>query len=129
MRMSMKRGIAAAALVSGLLADISAAAPQVGFVDAAQVMFVPVWLPPLDGAPTGGVQLDVDPRGAQVYVDGKLAGLIREFSGYYKHLEIAAGPHIVTIIAPDYEPLIVPVLVSPGRTMTFRGTLTRAYGR
>ena len=129
MRMSMKRGIAAAAIVSGLLADISAAAPQVGLADAAQVMFVPVWLPPLDGAPTGGVQLDVDPRGAQVYVDGKLAGLIREFSGYYKHLEIAAGPHIVTIIAPGYDPLIVPVLVSPGRTMTFRGTLTRAYGR
>jgi hypothetical protein len=127
--MSMKRGIAAAAIVSGLLADTLAAAPQVGFGDAAQVVFVPVWIPPLEGAPPGGVQLDVDPRGAQVYVDGKLVGLIREFSGYYKHLEIAAGPHIVTIIAPDYEPLIVPVLVSPGRTMTFRGTLTRAYGR
>ena len=129
MPMSMKRGIAAAAIVSGLLADTSAAAPQVWFGDAGQVMFVPVWIPPLEGAPTGGVQLDVDPRGAQVYVDGKLVGLIREFSGYYKHLEIAAGPHIVTIIAPDYDPLIVPVLVSPGRTMTFRGTLTRAYGR
>ena len=129
MPMSMKRGIAAAAIVSGLLADASAAAPQVGFGGGGHVMFVPVWIPPLEGAPTGGVQLDVDPRGAQVYVDGKLVGLIREFSGYYKHLEIAAGPHIVTIIAPDYDPLIVPVLVSPGRTMTFRGTLTRAYGR
>jgi PEGA domain len=130
MSVFMKRGIAVAAIVSGLLADASAAAPQVGFGDAGHlVMFVPVWIPPLEGAPTGGVQLDVDPRGAQVYVDGKLVGLIREFSGYYKHLEIAAGPHLVTIIAPDYEPLIVPVLVSPGRTMTFRGTLTRAYGR
>ena len=125
----MKRGIAVAAIVLGLLADTSAA-PQVGFgVAGHQIMFVPVWIPPLEGAPTGGVQLDVDPRGAQVYVDGKLVGLVSEFSGYYKHLEIAAGPHLVTIIAPDYEPRTVPVMVSPGRTLTYRGTLTRAYGR
>jgi len=29
----------------------------------------------------------------------------------------------------DYEPLIVEVMVLPGRTTTYRGTLTRAPGR
>jgi hypothetical protein len=81
----MKRGIAAAAIMLGLLADTSTAEPQ--------------------------------------------ACVIREFSGYYKHLELAAGPHLVTIIAPNYEPLTIPVLVSPGHTLTYRGTLTRAHGR
>jgi hypothetical protein len=93
------------------------------------VVFFPVQIPALEGAPTGGVQLDVDPRSAQVYVDGTHVGVIREFSGYYKHLELAAGPHVVTIIAPDYEPLTIPVLVSPGHTLTYRGTLTRVLGR
>jgi hypothetical protein len=88
-----------------------------------------VWIPALEGAPTGGVQLDVDPRSAQVYVDGTEAGVISEFSGYYNHLELVAGPHLVTILAPDYEPLTLPVLVTPGRTLTYRATLTRAHGR
>ena len=129
MTTSMKRGFAGAAIVLGLVAEISAAAPQVLVGVAHQVIFVPVWIPSLEGAPTGGVQLDVDQRSAQVYVDGKPAGLVGEFSGYYKHLELVAGPHFVTIVAHNYEPLTIAVLVSPGQTLTFRGTLTRAYGR
>ena len=91
------------------------------------VMFFPVQIA-REGAPTGRVQLDVDPGSALVYVDGKHVGVVTEFSGY-KHLELVTGPHFVTIIAPHYEPLTVPVLVSRGHTVTYRGTLTRAYGR
>ena len=129
--MSMKRGIAAAAIVLGLLASHSAAEPQARAVPlwSQNVVFVPVQIPVLEGAPTGGVQLDVDPRSAQVYVDGTRVGVISEFSGYYKHLELGAGPHYVTMIAPGYEPLTIHVLVSPGHTLTYRGTLTRAHGR
>lgn len=131
MTVSMKRGIAAAAIVLGLLTNSSAAEPQVlgSLLWSQNVAFFPVQIPVLKGAPTGGVQLDVDPRSAQVYVDGTYVGLISEFSGYYKHLELVAGPHFVTMIAPHYEPLTIPVLVSPGHTLTYRGTLTRAYGR
>jgi hypothetical protein len=86
-------------------------------------------VPPPEGAPTGGVQLDIEPRRAQVYVDGAYVGVVSAFSGYYQHLDLVAGPHLVTIVAPNYEPLIIHVMVSPGRTMTYRGTLTRAYGR
>ena len=118
----MKRGIAAAAIVLGLLPDTSAAEPQAWVFHCACFRA-------LEGAPTGGVQLAVDPRSAEVYVDGTYVGVIRAFSGYYKHLELAAGPHLVTIIAPNYEPLTIPVLVSPGHTLTYRGTLTRAHGR
>jgi hypothetical protein len=124
----MKRGIAAAAIVSGLLAATLAAEPQVRVGDSG-LMFFPVLIPVLQGAPTGGVQLDVDPRSAQVYVDGTRVGVIRDFSGYYRHLELSAGPHLVTIVAPSYEPLTISVVVSPGHTLTYRGALTRAYGR
>jgi len=85
--------------------------------------------PPLEGAPLGGVQLDVEPRRAQVFVDGSYAGLVEEFSGYFHHLEVPAGPHDISIVADGYEPLSLHVLVSPGATLTQRATLARAYGR
>ena len=91
---------------------------------------VPAALGPLpDGAPIGGVQLDIEPRRAQVYVDGTHVGLVSDFSGYYQHLDLVAGLHLITILAPNYEPLIIHVVVSPGHTTTYRGTLTRANGR
>lgn len=82
---------------------------------------------PTEGAPNGGLQLDVQPWRAQVYVDGVLAGVVEDFRGYYRHLDLVAGPHLIGIVAPDYRPLIIEVMVSPGHTSTFRGTLTRHY--
>lgn len=79
--------------------------------------------------PLGGVQLDVDPRRALVYVDGLFAGLVEYFSGYFQHLDATAGSHVIEMVAPGYEPLAIEVLVSPGRTTTYRGTLTRTPGR
>ena len=75
--------------------------------------------------PTGGLQIDVEPRRALVYVDGRHAGTVEAFSGYYRHLDLAAGPHILELFADGYEPLSAEVLVTPGRTTTYRGTLNR----
>ena len=84
---------------------------------------------PLEGAPVGGLQLDIDPRRAQVFVDGTYAGVVEEFSGYYHHLELPAGPHDISVVASGYEPLSFHVIISPGATMTQRASLSRAYGR
>jgi hypothetical protein len=108
--------------------------PQIG-LGWGSFGYVPQWV--WDGAPVtlpanaplGGVQLDIDPRRAQVYVDGVYTGLVSDFSGYYHHLDLVAGPHVVTIVAADYEPLVLQLTVSPGRTLTHRATLMRAYGR
>jgi hypothetical protein len=82
--------------------------------------------PPLgEDAPTGGVQLDVLPWSAQVFVDGALAGRVEEFRGYYQHLTLPAGPHVIAIVHPGYDPLAVDVVVVPGRTITWRATLSR----
>jgi hypothetical protein len=77
----------------------------------------------------GGVQLDVQPWRAEVYVDGAYAGIVNDFTGYYRPLELIPGPHTLTIVANDFDPLFVDVVVIPGRTITYRGTLTRASGR
>jgi hypothetical protein len=78
---------------------------------------------PLTDGPTGGVQLDVQPWRASVFVDGVYTGRVDDFKGYYQHLEIVAGPHLITIIEPGYLPLVYDVMVVPGRTTTLRGTL------
>jgi len=98
------------------------------------VLFDPYWwqelAPPPDlSRPIGGVQLDVEPRRALVYVDGLLAGTVDDYSGYYHHLPATGGVHTIEMIAPDYDPLIITVTVSPDRTTTYRGSLNRAAGR
>ena len=78
-----------------------------------------------DGRPIGGLQLDVEPRRAMVYVDGRFAGLVEQFSGYYRHMDIPAGLHRIELVAADFDPLVADVSVSPGRTTTYRASLTR----
>ena len=83
---------------------------------------------PYDSNLVGGLQLDVQPWRAEVYVDGVYAGVVENFTGYYRHLDLVAGPHMISIFASDYDPLFFEVVVSPGQTTTFRGTLTRTSG-
>jgi hypothetical protein len=81
---------------------------------------------PLKEGPIGGVQLDVLPWRANVFVDGVRVGQVSDFNGYYKHLEIAAGPHEIMVLEPGYDPLILDAVVVPGRTVTYRYTLNEA---
>ena len=85
--------------------------------------------PPPGPRPMGGLQLDVEPRRALVYLDGVLVGTVDQFKGYFQHLETTAGYHIVEFISPDYQPLVTEVTVVPEKTTTYRASLTRASGR
>jgi hypothetical protein len=87
----------------------------------------PVPLP--DDAPTGGVQLDVTPWRSRVYADGVLMGRVGDFSGYYHPLELVAGPHQITIVDEGYQPMVLDVVVTPGRTITSRATLAEQVSR
>lgn len=87
------------------------------------------FLPPVaDDRPLGGLQLDVEPRRAQVFVDGAYVGRVEEFSGYYQHLDLPAGPHTIEMFEAGYDPLATYVVVSPGKTATYRGTMNRSSG-
>ena len=79
--------------------------------------------PTISDGPTGGVQLDVQPWRARVYVDGVYVGRVDDFKGYYQHLDVVAGPHQIVIVEPGYLPLVFETNVVPGRTITYRGTL------
>jgi hypothetical protein len=73
---------------------------------------------------TGWVALDVDGGGdQQVYLDGYYVGTPLELGG---QLELEAGPHVIEIRATGYHPLRIPINVAPGRSISYRGTLTMA---
>ena len=101
-------------------------APGVGDESVAELP--PLMLPP-GPRPAAGLQLDVEPRRAFVYLDGIFVGTVDQFKGYFQHLETTAGYHLVEFVAPDYDPLIVEVAVAPNKTTTYRASLNRAAGR
>jgi hypothetical protein len=78
---------------------------------------------PAQARPIGGVQLALEPRRAQVFVDGLYAGLVDDFAGYYRHLSLPAGYHRIEVFASGYLPLILDVTVVPDRTITYRQSL------
>ena len=61
----------------------------------------------LEDGPTGGLQLDVQPWRAAVFVDGVYAGRVDDYSGYYKHLELVAGSHQIVVVESGYRPLVI----------------------
>lgn len=72
---------------------------------------------------SGEVRLRVEPRWAEVYVDGFYAGTVDDFDGTFQSLRLESGPYHVEIVAPGYETLEVDLRVMPGQKITYRGVL------
>jgi hypothetical protein len=78
-----------------------------------------------DFGDTGSVRLQVEPKDAQVYVDGYYAGIVDEFDGHFQHLDLSPRPHHVEIRAPGHPPLAFDVVIQPHHKTDYRGTLLR----
>ena len=68
----------------------------------------------------GSIRFRVDPKGAQIYIDGALVGTVDEFDGLSSHLEIEAGSHELRLKAPGYEVYTATINVPASRTTTQR---------
>ena len=71
----------------------------------------------------GELRLAVNPRDADVYVDGYFAGRVDEFDGTFQSLKLQSGPHHIQIIAQGFAPLDFDVRIEPGQKTTYRGAL------
>ncbi|MGV3517892.1 PEGA domain-containing protein [Luteitalea sp.] len=81
---------------------------------------------PLDAnGPTGGLRLKVEPRDAEVYVDGFYAGRVDDFDGAMQRLKIVQGAHRIELRAAGYETTTFDVNVLAGETTTYRTELKR----
>jgi hypothetical protein len=71
----------------------------------------------------GRVRLKVQPRDAEVWVDGYYAGTVDDFDGMFQALRLDSGGYRIEVRKPGFETLTFDVRVQPDRTVTFRGTM------
>ena len=71
----------------------------------------------------GGVRLKVEPKDAEVYVDGYYAGIVDDFDGTWQQLRLDDGGHRIEVRKPGLTTLTFDVMVQPGRTITYRGEM------
>jgi hypothetical protein len=75
------------------------------------------------GYDVGSVKVKVQPRDAEVWVDGYYTGTVDDFDGMFQALRLDSGPYRIEIRKPGFETLTFDVRVQPERTITFRGTM------
>jgi hypothetical protein len=73
----------------------------------------------------GELRLDVEPRHAQVFVDGYYAGVVDDFDGAFQSLKLEPGAYRIDISAPGFETLTFDVRLNPGQDIRYRGILRR----
>jgi hypothetical protein len=71
------------------------------------------------GAAYGGVRIQGAPRDAQVFVDGYYVGVVDDFDGSFKHLNLEAGVHRIELRIAGGQPMQFEVNVQPGQTITY----------
>jgi hypothetical protein len=75
------------------------------------------------GSLRGNLWLDVEPNGAQVYVDGFFHGTVADCQRTPAGLNLATGWHRLEFRAPGFETPAINVTVEPNRTTRYQGTL------
>ena len=68
----------------------------------------------------GSLKLAVQPKNADVFVDGYFAGIVDEFDGFFQSLGVAPGGHSVTLWCQGYRTVTQQVYVQMGDTLKLR---------
>ena len=71
----------------------------------------------------GGVRLHVEPRSAQVFVEGYFVGTVDDFDSG-QGLPLESGPQSIEISSEGYESLQLKVWILPDETITYEADLT-----
>ena len=74
------------------------------------------------------MRLDIEPRDAQVYIDGAYAGLVDDFDGVFQSLRLEAGQYHVEVVLPGFETLNFDVYIRPGEKTTYRADMLPERG-
>jgi hypothetical protein len=71
----------------------------------------------------GGLSFDITPSTAQLFIDGRLAGTVGEFTPNSQPVGVAAGRHHLEVHAPGYQTLALDVDVVAGQVTPYQGSL------
>jgi len=70
------------------------------------------------GLAYGGVRIEGAPKDAQVFADGYYVGVVEDFDGPVRHLNLPAGAHQIEIRPAGVQPIAFTVNVQPGETVS-----------
>lgn len=66
------------------------------------------------------LKLEVQPKDAEVFIDGHLAGKVDDFDGFFQRLTVDAGGHDVTIYKPGFRTVTQNIYLQPGSTFKLK---------
>ena len=79
-----------------------------------------------DYGPGGAsLKVGVEPKTAEVFVDGYLAGIVDQFDGMFQSLSVEPGEHEVTIYQEGFKSIRQRLYLSAGSTMRVKGALEK----
>jgi hypothetical protein len=79
-----------------------------------------------DYGPGGAsLKVEVQPKTAEVFVDGYLAGIVDQFDGMFQSLAIEPGEHEVTVYQEGYRSIRQRLYLSAGSTLRMKGVLEK----
>lgn len=71
----------------------------------------------------GSLRLQVEPRQAEVFVDGYYAGVVDDFDGAFQRLRVEPGEHEVQLYLQGYRSVHQQVYLQPDKTFNIRETM------
>lgn len=63
--------------------------------------------------PSADLRIQVQPKQAEVYIDGYLVGTVDSFDGVFQRLDVPLGEHEITIYSPGYRTISQRMLFRP----------------
>lgn len=75
------------------------------------------------GYAAASVRIQVEPKNAEVYVDGHLAGMVDSFDGFFQRLQVAPGGREITIYREGFRSYSERLYLRVGQTYTMRQVL------
>jgi hypothetical protein len=86
------------------------------------------WYPPYAyaGVPDlfGSLRLQVEPKTAEVFIDGHFAGTVDDFDGFFQRLRVEPGEHELELYSPGHRSVRQQIYLQPGVTFRVKHALT-----
>jgi hypothetical protein len=77
------------------------------------------------GAAGANVRIQVQPKSAEVYVDGYLAGIVDQFDGMFQSMLLAPGSHDITVYQEGYRSIVKRLYLSVGSSYKIKGVMEK----
>ena len=77
------------------------------------------------GAVGANIKVQVQPKSAEVYVDGHLAGIVDQFDGMFQNLVVDPGSHEITVYLEGYKSIVQKMYLSVGSSYKIKGAMEK----